>query len=69
MRTGFSNGGGVFNFGTTSLDRTVVVRNRAASGGGVFNTVPGTVGLRHSFIGANTPNNCAPAGAVPGCAG
>lgn len=64
-----ANGGGVFNFGTTSLDRSVVVRNRAASGGGVFNTVPGTVGLRRSFIRANTPNNCAPANAVPGCAG
>jgi hypothetical protein len=56
-----TNGGGVFNFGTTTLDRTVVVRNRAASGGGVFNTAPGTVGLRRSFIRANTPNNCAPA--------
>jgi hypothetical protein len=64
-----TNGGGVFNFGTTSLDRTVVVRNRAASGGGVFNTAPGTVGLRRSLIRVNTPDNCAPANAVPGCAG
>jgi hypothetical protein len=64
-----TNGGGVSNFGTTSLDRTVVVRNSAATGGGVFNTAPGTVGLRRSLIRANTPNNCAPANAVPGCAG
>jgi hypothetical protein len=49
------------NFGTTSLDRTLVVFNRAANGGG------GPVTLRHSIVRANTPNDCFPLNSVAGC--
>jgi hypothetical protein len=52
-----NNGGGVFNAGRTSLIRTLVLRNRATIGGGVF----GTVTARRSIVRGNTPDNCNPA--------
>lgn len=52
-----NNGGGVFNAGSTSLIRTLVLRNRATTGGGVF----GTVTIRRSIVRGNTPDNCSPA--------
>ncbi|MDN3352079.1 hypothetical protein [Actinomadura sp. DC4] len=55
------NGGGVFNAGSTSIERTRIVRNSAASGGGVF----GSVTARGSIVRRNVPDNCVPAG--PGC--
>jgi hypothetical protein len=65
-------GGGIANNGTTTLIRTVVRFDQAVAGatagGGIQNTA-GTVTLRHSLVGTNSPVNCAPAGSVPGCAG
>jgi hypothetical protein len=55
------NGGGVLNAGSTSIERTKIVRNSAASGGGVF----GPVTASGSIVRGNTPDNCVPAG--PGC--
>jgi hypothetical protein len=52
-----NSGGGVFNVGATSLIRTLVLRNRATTGGGVF----GTVTIRRSIVRGNTPDNCSPA--------
>jgi hypothetical protein len=54
--TATNNGGGIFNAGITSLYRTLVVRNRAATGGGVS----GTVTIRRSIIRGNTPTDCVP---------
>jgi hypothetical protein len=52
-----NSGGGVFTAGRTSLIRTLVLRNRATTGGGVF----GTVTVRRSVVRGNTPDNCGPA--------
>ena len=54
-----NNGGGVFNAGSTRIIRSLVLRNRATSGGGVF----GAVTLRRSIVRGNTPDNCVPANA------
>ena len=59
--TATRNGGGIFNAGTTSVDRSLVLRNRAASGGGIF----GTVTVRGSAVRGNVPDNCVPAN--PAC--
>jgi hypothetical protein len=52
-----NSGGGVFNAGVTSLVRTLVLRNRATTGGGVF----GALTVRGSIVRGNTPDNCVPA--------
>jgi hypothetical protein len=52
-----NNGGGVFDAGSTTTIRTLVLRNRATSGGGVF----GAVTLRRSIVRGNTLDNCVPA--------
>jgi hypothetical protein len=52
-----NGGGGVFNAGVTSLVRTLVLRNRATTGGGVS----GAVTVRGSIVRGNTPDNCVPA--------
>jgi hypothetical protein len=63
-------GGGIDNNGMTTLIRTVVRFNLGigdpTAGGGIHNAA-GTVTLRRSIVGTNSPNNCAPAGSVPGC--
>lgn len=59
--TATNNGGGVFNAGTTSVVRTLVVRNRAASSGGIA----GATTVLRSIVRGNTPDNCVPAN--PGC--
>ena len=56
-----NNGGGVFNAGATTVIRTLVVRNRATLGGGIF----GASTVRRSIVRGNTPDNCVPANA--GC--
>jgi hypothetical protein len=65
-------GGGIANNGTTTLIRTLVRFNEAignaTAGGGILNAA-GTVTLRGSAVTTNSPDNCAPAGSVPGCAG
>lgn len=59
--TATNNGGGVFTAGTTAVDRTLVVRDRAALGGGIS----GIAIVRRSIVRGNTPDNCVPANA--GC--
>jgi polymorphic membrane protein len=65
-------GGGIHNAadGRLILQRTLVERNTAANGGGIFNAgLASRVTLITSIVRLNTPNNCAPAGSVPGCLG
>jgi hypothetical protein len=66
-----SLGAGLYNNGTTSLDRTLVTLNFSDmnnGGGGIFNAA-GTVTLSHSLVRKNSPDNCSPANSVPGCLG
>ncbi|MFJ8165856.1 hypothetical protein ACIRBY_33745 [Streptomyces sp. NPDC096136] len=66
---GTSQGGGVYSaVGSTTLTRGSVTDNRAAEGGGIFKE-SGTVTLNDTPVRGNHPDNCAPAGSVPGCAG
>jgi predicted outer membrane repeat protein len=56
-------GGGIYNDQSTlTVDGSVIVRNSAVDGGGIYNT-PGNspasaVSLRFDVIELNTPNNC-----------
>lgn len=65
-------GGGIFNSGTTSLDRSLVTGNKATGvagqGGGIYKFA-GTVTLTNSIVRMNDPNNCFPPGSIPGCVG
>ena len=67
---GDAQGGGVFNAGSLTGDRSVVERNvataAAAAGGGVFNSA-GTAVFNRSIVRNNQPDNCSPPGSVPGC--
>ena len=60
--TATNNGGGIVNAGATSILRTLVLRNRAATGGGIL----GTAVSRHSIIRGNVPDDCNPASPVCG---
>lgn len=63
-------GGGIYNTnGSTTVVRTShITGNSASNGGGIYND-SGTVSLEQATVTGNTPNNCAPAGSVPGCSG
>jgi len=68
--TANGTGGGLYNAtdGRVTLNRTLVQRNIAGNGGGIFNAgIAGRVTLATSIVRFNAPNNCAPAGSVPGC--
>jgi hypothetical protein len=70
--TAAGTGGGLYNAadGRLILERTLVERNSAANGGGVFNAgITSDISLINSVIRNNTPNNCAPPGSVIGCTG
>ena len=61
---------------TLLVNNSQVTGNSASGdGGGIVNisfdpTVPaGTVTLNHTDVNSNTPDNCVPPGAVPGCTG
>lgn len=61
-------GGGIANDGTTTLTNSQVRHNVALNGGGVWQGADASaLGLVNSRIVDNTPNNCRPVGAVPGC--
>lgn len=61
-------GGGITNDGTTTLTDTKVRHNIALNGGGVWQGPNASaLTLVRSRIFENTPNNCRPVGAVPGC--
>jgi hypothetical protein len=62
-------GGGISNNNSTAtLVRSLVTRNTAiTAGGGIVNENTGEVTLTDSRVIRNTPDNCSPAGSVPGC--
>jgi hypothetical protein len=66
------DGGGIYNRGAISLDRTLVRFNQTiinnGPGGGISNA-GGTMTLRNSTVHQNNPYNCAPLNSIPGCAG
>ncbi|MBV8984058.1 MAG: right-handed parallel beta-helix repeat-containing protein [Acidimicrobiia bacterium] len=69
-----AGGGGIDNEGTATITLTTskVSDNSAGrvGGGGIFNGAgTGSVTLNSSAVTANTPDNCAPPGSVPGCTG
>ena len=63
-------GGGIAidNNSTATLVRSLVTRNTAiTAGGGIVNENTGEVTLTDSRVIRNAPDNCSPAGSVPGC--
>jgi hypothetical protein len=68
------HGGGIENDtnGTVTLTRSTVERNTALGGpgsGGGIDEAGGTVTLNRSTVRDNSPDNCDPAGSIPGCTG
>ncbi|QPP08027.1 right-handed parallel beta-helix repeat-containing protein [Streptomyces bathyalis] len=63
------SGAGLSNLDSTAtLMRSLVTRNTAINnGGGIDNPPPSRVTLIDSKVIRNTPDNCSPAGSVPGC--
>ncbi len=56
------------NDATATLVRSLITHNTAiATGGGIDNETPSQVTLTASRVIRNAPNNCTPAGSVPGC--
>lgn len=73
-----ADGGGLYAAGAAAARRpgTVTVsgggiRDNVAggNGGGIYNIGDSTVSLASAAVAGNHPDNCAPAGSVPGCAG
>lgn len=63
-------GAGVFNQGTITFDSASrITGNIAEGGGGIYNSFGSTVNLNGVTLATNVPDNCAPAGDVPGCSG
>ncbi|QPP08029.1 hypothetical protein G4Z16_18305 [Streptomyces bathyalis] len=64
---GISNNS-VLGTSTVTLVRSLVTRNTAiTAGGGILNEPGGQVTLTDSRVVRNRPDNCSPAGSVPGC--
>jgi hypothetical protein len=59
-------GGGISNLGTTSLAGSTVRLNKGTGGGGIA-TGNANVTLRDTQVEGNAPDNCSPAGTIPGC--
>jgi hypothetical protein len=73
---GTALGGGVYNgpSATATISGSSITGNTAAgfteAGGGIYNAgAPGAVTIPGSSVTMNLPDNCAPAGSVPGCTG
>ncbi|MET7936944.1 hypothetical protein [Streptomyces sp. NPDC005322] len=68
-----SHGGGLYNESSTAtLTRSNVYQNTVAppgDGGGIYEQPGSTVNLVQSSVFNNSPDNCRPPGAVPGCVG
>lgn len=62
-------GAGISNLDSSAtLIRSLVTRNTAITmGGGIDNQSPSEVTLTDSRVVRNTPDDCTPAGSVPGC--
>ena len=66
--TAVSGAGLSNNASTATLIKSLVTRNTASTaGGGILNEADGQVTLIGTKVIRNTPDNCAPAGSVPGC--
>ncbi|KOU84343.1 hypothetical protein ABZY83_36595 [Streptomyces virginiae] len=65
---GLYHAGGTTGLGTTTLRENTITHNRAGDGGGIFKA-SGVLTLNGDVIRDNQPNNCSPAGTVPGCTG
>ncbi|MFD9106362.1 hypothetical protein ACFVZN_35490 [Streptomyces virginiae] len=65
---GLYHAGGTTGLGTTTLEENTITHNRAGDGGGIFKA-SGVLTLNGDVVRDNQPNNCSPAGAVPGCTG
>ena len=52
--------------GALKLVNSLVIGNKAAAGGGIYNNL-GTVTLVHALIIGNHPDNCEPLGSITGC--
>ncbi|GLV95321.1 hypothetical protein Slala04_67740 [Streptomyces lavendulae subsp. lavendulae] len=65
---GLYHAGGTTGLGTTTLQENTITHNRAGDGGGIFKA-SGVLTLNGDVVRDNQPNNCSPAGAVPGCTG
>ncbi|MFD6915621.1 hypothetical protein ACFWB2_33990 [Streptomyces virginiae] len=63
---GLYHAGGATGLGTTTLEQNTIAHNRAGDGGGIFKA-SGALTLSGDTVRDNVPNNCSPAGAVPGC--
>ncbi|MET7766798.1 hypothetical protein ABZS71_34275 [Streptomyces sp. NPDC005393] len=68
-----AQGGGLYNeAGTTTFTNSNVYSNTVpppGDGGGIYEQPGSTVNLVTSAVFSNTPDNCRPPGAVPGCTG
>ncbi|MFD6889649.1 hypothetical protein [Streptomyces sp. NPDC059957] len=63
---GLYHAGGAQGLGSTTLEENTITHNRAGDGGGIFKA-SGVLTLNGDVVRANQPNNCSPAGTVPGC--
>ncbi|MFE2692785.1 hypothetical protein [Streptomyces mirabilis] len=64
----FEQGGGIANYGSSTLTKTVVQHNSALNGGGIWQAPsPSVLNLVNSQIVDSAPSNCRPVGSVPGC--
>lgn len=54
--TGFSNGGGIFNLGTATINSCNIRDNRASQGAGIFNNTGSIVSITDSTISGNISN-------------
>jgi hypothetical protein len=66
-----NQGGGIRNVGpgaSASFTLSVISRNRAGDGGGIFEAGL-SVTLTGTIVTADRPNNCAPANSIANCTG
>jgi parallel beta-helix repeat protein len=65
-----TQGGGLDNWsGTATLNDSLIFQNGAPDGGGIFERAGSEVVLNTTEVKENSPNNCAPASAIPSCTG
>jgi hypothetical protein len=63
-----ATGGGLASQGRLVMKGSLVTRNTASAAGGIAK-LGGTVVLRATTVTRNAPDNCEPAGTIPGCTG
>jgi len=63
-----ATGGGLASQGRLIMKGSLVTRNTASAAGGIAE-LSGTVVLRATTVTRNAPDNCEPAGTIPGCTG